>query len=989
MYFTSEYLDELPTSIESMDKNTFFMKEQFVDFSQVEKVQQLKIKFSDYYIAISRNGGLIAFCVKQGHYSKELNKKLMVMFQDSQKRYTVKVNWDNLKKYVVCMDFTPKQDLYVILNDGNVFKVDYNAGKLKQKISPSKLTEAGLITAKFFEKGFIALTNGGEFYYINDIKNMFAVKMISPIPPLLNFDEKTDFMPIPSDNTQSKKIELLITRQEEEGGILVVPLKEDTENVQMNPIGETGYFEILGMSYVTRESQHQLIVSTNISSPEDKGKKKKKKNEIVVNPPKIENLGTQNEIGLICAIAISPNNEKVAFYNRNEQKAFLFNTDFEGKYREVYFKCKNSLNYDEYQQEIEEALKYVEGCQFLFCGEDILAISFERVIILSKVNAKNALVYISSEENIGKGKLVSKCITEIDGLRVLTNDGVFLISKVPKELYNISDEFSKAASKKLISIYKNTMNRKYIDNKDIRSLSKSLPDAIEELQKASANIFWTENNNDKEQKETQLFILKVAQFTKKFVDKEEFNFEKFNQTCKDMRIINNLRNDPKYPIYITFKEYKELDPKDLISILIKYRNFQLAADISKFLDYPMKKVLNKYVIAIMKREIKDTESSLGHNAKSDEIREKYSLLFESLERVPGISFVKLAKKANKYGGKNLAMYLLEQEKSDLVKIPMLLQLKSNIDQLIQVAFDSFDFNAVIKVMHTIKKDKNLDMLVSNEFKKYHRKILLYYKIYDKKAILNFLEKTKNFVEIYYLNMKTLFKQDTYEDRLEALKMCKSDLKIFENYLKKNEKAAKTELFDIKGTKKLLDRLEFIVNFKKKCFSEEKNIIHYSEKDPYRVSVYDCLKQGYKKEESNWIENQNKTIQYSQRKLYLIKFRSYLELRRPDAIENQLQKTPLKKLGLSPIHLAEIYYDYKYYDQAAKWLIQVKDPNYFEYAVNLFKHMKKYKDWLEFVISNKNIDDKENMVNEVLSVSPGLDRFVEEFCTKYKVNLNIK
>ena len=147
-------------------------------------------------------------------------------------------------------------------------------------------------------------------------------------------------------------------------------------------------------------------------------------------------------------------------------------------------------------------------------------------------------------------------------------------------------------SQKLIDIYRNTLNRKYLLNKDIRSLSPKLPRAVEDLQKVSANIFWTENNNEQNQKETQMYLLKVAQFAKKFVDKEEFNFDKFNDICKDIRIINNLRNDHDTPFFITYKEFQELDPKDLISILIKYRNFQLAADITKFIDYPSNKHIN-------------------------------------------------------------------------------------------------------------------------------------------------------------------------------------------------------------------------------------------------------------------------------------------------------------------------------------------------------------------------------------------------------------
>ena len=50
-------------------------------------------------------------------------------------------------------------------------------------------------------------------------------------------------------------------------------------------------------------------------------------------------------------------------------------------------------------------------------------------------------------------------------------------------------------------------------------------------------------------------------------------------------------------------------------------------------------------------------------------------------------------------------------------------------------------------------------------------------------------------------------------------------------------------------------------------------------------------------------------------------------------------------------------------------------------------MKKYKEWLEYIISNKNIEDKTEAINEVLSISPGTEQFLQEFCTKYKVNLN--
>ena len=120
--------------------------------------------------------------------------------------------------------------------------------------------------------------------------------------------------------------------------------------------------------------------------------------------------------------------------------------------------------------------------------------------------------------------------------------------------------------------------------------------------------------------------------------------------------------------------------------------------------------------------------------------------------------------------------------------------------------------------------------------------------------------------------------------------------------------------------------------------------------------------------------------------FVVKLRSYLELKRPDAIESQLQKTSLKKMGLTPMHLGEMFFDYKYYDKAAEYLMQVKDPFYFSYVIDILKSMEKYKEALEYIIASKDIDDKQIMVNEILRKQPKLEKFVNDLCEKYKVSL---
>jgi len=195
------------------------------------------------------------------------------------------------------------------------------------------------------------------------------------------------------------------------------------------------------------------------------------------------------------------------------------NSDFSEKYIEINF----NLDENEYpileNKEIYDVLNYEEGCQFLFCGEDTLALSRQRYIILSNIKFEKPflyLIYEGGESDIKHGTMFSKCIPESDGIRYLTNEGVFLISQVPKELIDICNPFSESPSKKLIHIYKNTLLRKYNSDKDIRSLSEVLGDSIMNLQTASANIFWTETNNQEFRKEVQLFTLKAAQYAKKF-----------------------------------------------------------------------------------------------------------------------------------------------------------------------------------------------------------------------------------------------------------------------------------------------------------------------------------------------------------------------------------------------------------------------------------------------------------------------------------------
>ena len=76
-----------------------------------------------------------------------------------------------------------------------------------------------------------------------------------------------------------------------------------------------------------------------------------------------------------------------------------------------------------------------------------------------------------------------------------------------------------------------------------------LPEAISTLQMAAINLFFHEDNEEaSEKKEQQMLLIKAAQYGKSFVQIGDFNFEKYVERCRDLRIIYSLRNLKKHHV---------------------------------------------------------------------------------------------------------------------------------------------------------------------------------------------------------------------------------------------------------------------------------------------------------------------------------------------------------------------------------------------------------------------------------------------------------
>ena len=226
---------------------------------------------------------------------------------------------------------------------------------------------------------------------------------------------------------------------------------------------------------------------------------------------------------------------------------------------------------------------------------------------------------------------------------------------------------------------------------------------------------------------------------------------------------------------------------------------------------------------------------------------------------------------------------------------------------------------------------------------------------------------------YYLEL--FFNSTTVEDKKKYVKLAKDCEKVLDSN------------FDHKFYRNYLDNLEKSITFKNDCISQ--NTDKDAQNSNYDESIYDCYKLGIINGKLNMIESQNsKNFDLNPKKLTLLKLRTMAEQGQFDEIENLINKNTLKKLGLTPLNVAEIYMEYNNYDKAVEYVRQIFDNDYFDYKVDMLQYMEKYEDALEVIISDKNKDPEKmkQLVDEIQTKSSDLKKTVEDLCLQYKVKL---
>ena len=71
-------------------------------------------------------------------------------------------------------------------------------------------------------------------------------------------------------------------------------------------------------------------------------------------------------------------------------------------------------------------------------------------------------------------------------------------------------------------------------------------------------------------------MLTTASFAKKFCDPTDFDPNQYVNLVKHSIVLTKMRNSPNFARAMTFQQLKQFKAKNIIKLLLKYRDYRLA-----------------------------------------------------------------------------------------------------------------------------------------------------------------------------------------------------------------------------------------------------------------------------------------------------------------------------------------------------------------------------------------------------------------------------
>ncbi|PVV03007.1 hypothetical protein BB560_002524 [Smittium megazygosporum] len=336
-------------------------------------------------------------------------------------------------------------------------------------------------------------------------------------------------------------------------------------------------------------------------------------------------------------ISISPSGKLVALMQKSG-KLQVISSDFQKLYSETYptslpsFEKSSVLNpnYNRKMLPLDVA----------WCGNDSVAVSYGTSVFL--IGPFGGSIKFDFDSN-------AMLVSEVDGVRILNSQVHDFIQKVPDSLIQVFQIGSTSSAALLYDAYEHLRNESSKADEIVRSIKKSLGNAIDTCIDAAGSEF---------SESLQQYLLRAASFGKTFLP--EHNPTKFVEMCTNLRILNTVRGT-SIGLAISLEEYLALPPESWIQRLLNRNMYFLALKICEHLSIPSAEVYSQWAISKIQQSRKDEDSL-------------YEILLNKLSDVPSLSFIEIAEAARSCAKPKLTTRLLQLEPIAANKVPLLLSI---------------------------------------------------------------------------------------------------------------------------------------------------------------------------------------------------------------------------------------------------------------------------------------------------------------------------
>ncbi|OLL23809.1 putative vacuolar protein sorting-associated protein 16 [Neolecta irregularis DAH-3] len=256
------------------------------------------------------------------------------------------------------------------------------------------------------------------------------------------------------------------------------------------------------------------------------------------------------EQGPFSCMSVSPNGSFLALYSP-EGKLWVVSTDFQ-------------RNLSEFDTGERTGLK-----QIAWCGDNSVILTWNNLLLMVGPFG-GALRYMYDD--------YFWIFTDTDGLRIISQTKCEFLQRVPDYVEDVFKVGATSPAAVLLDAADQLDKKSAKADENVQIIRPHLTEAVETCIKAAGfefSYYW------------QKQLLKAASFGKAFLD--FYNSDAFAEMCDYLRVLNAVRNF-EIGLSLTYEQFIQLGPENLIDRLLDRQQHLLALRISEHLRLPLDKV---------------------------------------------------------------------------------------------------------------------------------------------------------------------------------------------------------------------------------------------------------------------------------------------------------------------------------------------------------------------------------------------------------------